>query len=330
MANKDDYYQILGVAKTANEDELKKAYRKLAMKYHPDKNPGDKKAEDMFKRVSEAYDVLRDPQKRSLYDQFGNVDPRMAGGFGGSKDNPFKNAGFDQNFRGFHDFYQERTTESFQDLFSEIFGDMFGGASPRRQRGTDLKYTIHINFEEAARGTKKTISFMRKRGGKDDTAKLEISIPAGVKDGQRLKLAHEGDGGSSPSEAGDLYVVVNVREHPLFKRNGNDIYFDLPISFTQATLGANLSVPTLTGSAQITIPAGTASGKNLRLKGKGFPSVSGGTSGDLYIKVLIDAPASVSSKAKSLLLELEKELPKGHLQESFSQTLEQLKRETRS
>ncbi|MCB0347780.1 MAG: DnaJ domain-containing protein [Bdellovibrionales bacterium] len=323
---KDDYYKVLGVSKSATDDDLKKAYRKLAMKYHPDKNPGDKSAEDMFKKVSEAYDVLRDPERRKLYDQFGHSDPRASGARG----NPFKGAGFDQNFQGFHDFYQERTAESFQDMFQEMFGDIFGGGKPRKQRGSDLKYTIHVGFEEAARGCKKTISFIRRRGGKEDAAKLEITIPSGVKDGQRLKLAREGDGGASGGEPGDLYVVVSIREHPLFRRSGNDIYYDLPISIVQAIMGATISIPTLTGSAQISIPPGTPSGKNLRLKGKGFTPVSGGQTGDLYIKVLIDAPSSIGSKAKSLLLELEKELPRGSLQEKFTQTLEQLKRETKS
>lgn len=321
---KEDYYKVLDVSKSASADDLKKAYRKLAIKFHPDKNPGDKSAEDMFKKVSEAYDVLRDPEKRKLYDQFGHADPRAAG----AKGNPFRGSGVDQNFNGFHDFYQERTAESFQDLFQEMFGDMFAGGNPRKQRGSDLKYTIHVGFEEAGRGCKKTISFIRRRGGKEDSAKLEITIPSGVKDGQRLKLAQEGDSGTNGGEAGDLYVVVSIREHPLFKRNGNDVYYDLPISIVQAVLGATISIPTLTGNAQISIPPGTPSGKNLRLKGKGFSSVSGSQTGDLYIKVLIDAPAGISSKAKSLLLELEKVLPKGGLQEKFVQTLENLKRET--
>tara|TARA_B100001248_G_scaffold262718_2_gene261496 strand:- start:42907 stop:43872 length:966 start_codon:yes stop_codon:yes gene_type:complete len=319
---KEDYYKILGVDRSASADELKKAYRKLAMQYHPDKNPDDPNAESMFKKVSEAYDVLRDPEKRRLYDQYGHTNPQ-AQGFQG--DNPFKNAGFGQDFQGFHDFYQQKSTESFQDLFREMFGDMFGQRGPRRQRGADLRYTIHISFEEAALGSSKTISFMRRRGQREEPAKLEVQIPAGVKNGQRLKLSGEGDSGLHGGSAGDLYVVVQIKDHPLFRRNGYDIYYDLPISYRQACLGAEIEVPTLTGTAKITIPKGTTSGRNLRLKGKGFPRIHGNNAGDLYIKVLVDVPEKLSTKAKELLKSLDEELGTGPNQKKFLELTQKFK-----
>lgn len=321
---KEDYYKVLGVSKSASEAELKKAYRKLAMQYHPDKNPNDKEAESKFKQVSEAYDVLRDPKKRQMYDQFGHSDPRAQGGFSGG--NPFQGSGFDKNFSGFGNFYEEKTTESFQDLFKEMFGDMFSSRGPKKQAGADLRYTIHISFEESSLGCKKTISFMRRRGNKEESAKLEVSIPAGVKDGQRLKLSNEGDSGLNGGKNGDLYVVVQVRTHSLFKREGDDVYYDLPISYAQASLGTSIEVPTLTGSAQITIPPGTSSGKNLRLKGKGFQSLNKKNPGDMYIKVLIDVPKKISSKAKKLIEELNDELGLGPLQEEFENIKKQLKK----
>jgi molecular chaperone DnaJ len=290
---KRDYYEVLGVSKNASADELKKAYRKLALQYHPDKNPDDKAAEDKFKEVSEAYDVLRDPEKKAAYDQFGGQDPAQA--FGG--------AGFARNYRG-------RSTESFQDLFNEIFGDMFSGARSRKPRGTDLKYNLHISLEEVITGTKRTISFVRRKASGEESAKLEVSIPAGVKNGQRLKVRGEGDQvpGGTP---GDLYVVVNIQKHELFQVEGLDLYYDLPISIKQAILGDKIKVPTPTGWAQIQIPPGTSSGVNLRLKSKGIPSLGNGNSGNLYIRVLIDVPNSIDDESKALLEKLDKKLGDG-------------------
>ncbi len=329
--SKRDYYDILNVQRNASEDELKKAYRKLALKYHPDKNPGDKSAEEKFKEVSEAYDVLRDPKKRQTYDQFGHFGQQAgAGDFGGFSD-AFKNFGGAQGEPG--GFYQSRSTEGFQDLFSEIFGDIFGssaGAGARTQRpkrGADLRYTVHVSLEEASLGASKTISFMRFRGSKEEAAKLEVKIPAGVKDGQRLKLTGEGDAGPNNGPNGDLYVIVNIRDHHFFKRKGSDIYFELPISFKQACLGDRVVVPTLTGTAQIQIPPGTSSGKSLRLKGKGLPNRNAYGTGDLYVKVRVDVPKNLSRKAKAIVEELDKELGVSESLIEFQSQMDRLKKE---
>ena len=281
-----NYYEILGVPRDADEEQLKKAYRKLAMKFHPDKNPDDPTAEEKFKEVGEAYDVLRNPEKRASYDYFGS-----------SGTNP----GFQNNF---HKQYQERTTESFQDLFTEIFGDIFSGKKSRKSKGQDLRYNLHISLEEVASGLSKTIRFLRKRDGKEQTTKIEVAIPAGVKSGQRLKVRGEGDSdpGGTP---GDLYVVVQIQKHELFQLDGLDIYYDLPISYKQAVLGDVLKVPTLTGAAQVQIPAGTTSGVNLRLKNKGMPSLDGKSNGNLYIRLLIDVPEKVDKNTKKLLENLD-------------------------
>lgn len=287
---KRDYYEILGVSKSASADDLKKAYRKLAMKYHPDKNPDDKVAEEKFKEVSEAYDILRDSEKRAAYDQFGHSGP-----------SPFKNQGFGGNP------YNSRSTEGFQDLFHEIFGDIFSGGRRAKPRGTDLKYNLHISLEEVIQGSKRTISFMRKRGANEESAKLEISVPAGVKEGQRLKIRGEGDA-SGNTNPGDLYVVINIQKHDLFQIDGNDLYYELPITIKQALLGEKLKVPTPTGWAQIQIPPGTGSGVNLRLKGKGLPSLNNKTAGNLYIRLLIDVPKKIDSDTKKMIEKLDKQL----------------------
>lgn len=299
-----NYYEILGVPKDADEAQLKKAYRKLALQFHPDKNPDDPSAEEKFKEVSEAYDVLRDPEKRASYDYFGK-----------SGTNP----GFKSSF---HQEYQERTTESFQNLFTEIFGDIFSKSS-RKAKGTDLRYNLHISIEEVASGVKKTIRFMRRRNGKEETTKLEVAVPAGVKSGQRLKLRGEGDSGPG-GQAGDLYVVIQIQKHDLFQLDGLDIYYDLPISFKQAVLGDTLKVPTLTGAAQVQVPSGTSSGVNLRLKGKGMPSLDGKSSGNLYIRLLIDVPTVVDKDTKKLLEKLDNQVKETPAIKRYKQILKGL------
>lgn len=313
---KRDYYEVLGVPRSASADEIKKAFRKLAMKYHPDKNPGDKAAEDKFKEVNEAYEVLSDQQKKQNYDQFGHfgAQGQGAGGFGGFRPgaNPFE--GFGQGGGGFGGFSgQQGGPENFQDIFGDIFSDFFsgrarpGGAGPRgtgggRARGADLRYTLNISFEEAATGTEKMISFIRQRSGKEETARLSITVPAGVKSGQRLKLRGEGDASPSGGAIGDLYVIVNIQEHPLFKRVENDIHLDLPLSFTDAVIGTTAEIPTLTGKASLKIPPGTPSGQVFRLKGKGFSSVgNGGGSGDMLVRVIIDVPRELTDEQRDLL-----------------------------
>lgn len=313
MAVKSDYYTLLGVARTATADEIKKAYRKLAMKYHPDKNPGDKASEDKFKDVSEAYEVLSDAKTRKAYDQFGHAGAQSGGpaagyyqrGPGGPGQDPF-GGGFDYSqFRG----GQHYSSDSAYDLFNDLFGDVFGGAAgarrgPVRSRGSDLKYNLQISFEDAARGLEKQIRFLRDRGGREEQAHLAVSIPAGVKPGQRLKLRGEGDSGSNGGEAGDLYVVVSIAEHPLFKRVENDITMDLPINFVEAILGTEVEVPTLVGRATVKVPAGTHPGQTFRLRGKGFPELNGKASGDLLLKVVVDVPKSLTDEQKATIRQL--------------------------
>ena len=305
---KRDYYEILGVPRSASPDELKKAFRKLAMQFHPDKNPGDKKAEERFKELNEAYEILSDATKRQSYDQFGHMGAQ--GGFKPGA-NPFE--GFTRGGPGGFENYGFNTggNENFQDIFCDIFGGFFsgrgarpGGPGPRpgaRGRGADLRYTLNISFEEAAAGTEKTISFIRQRGGKEEAAKLAITVPAGVKGGQRLKLRGEGDAPVGTGTTGDLYVIINIQDHALFKRVDNDVHMDLPITFQEAVAGTTVDIPTLTGKASLKIPAGTPSGQIFRLKSKGFASVGGPGAGDMLVRVVIDVPRELNDEQRELL-----------------------------
>ncbi len=319
MANKD-YYSVLGVTRQASADELKKAFRKLALKYHPDKNPGDKSAEDRFKEVTEAYDVLSDPKKRQMYDQFGHASYQKGPQQGGP-------------FRGDFDFGGQRyDPRQAEDIFSDFFGDFFGAeTSPgggrrgaRETRGADLRYTLTITLEEAATGTEKRISFVRQRGGRDDAAKLSITIPAGVKSGQRLKLRGEGDGPHGPGKPGDLYVIVGFQDHPLFKRKDNDVLLELPISFVDALLGTHVEVPTLTGKASLNVPAGTHPGQIFRLKGKGFPDIGGYAPGDMLVKMVVDVPNNVNDEDRQLLEGLRKSANNSPLVSEFREKMKRL------
>lgn len=300
---KRDYYDILGIDRSASADEIKKAYRKLAMKYHPDKNPGDKAAEDKFKDVSEAYEVLSDAKSRTAYDQFGHAGPGNPNGpqSGFYTQDPF--AGFDYSgFRGGHSY----TTESAYDLFDDIFGDILGakGRGPTRARGSDLKYNLQLELEDAFRGCQREIRFVRNRGGKDDTSRLSVNIPPGVKDGQRLKLRGEGDGGLHGGVAGDLYVVINYVPHSLFRRHGLDCHMDLPLSFVDAILGTEVDVPTLSGRAKVKVPMNTHPGQVFRLRGKGFPELNGNAVGDMLLRVVIDTPKELSPKQMEMVRSL--------------------------
>jgi molecular chaperone DnaJ len=327
---KKDYYATLGVSRSAGADEIKKAYRKLAMKYHPDKNPGDKKAEESFKEITEAYEILSDSKKREMYDQFGfaGAGAGYAGaGAGGGGGNPFGGG-----FGGFGSGggFQQGNAEDFQDIFGDIFGDVFGGRGgfrgARKQRGADLRYTLNVSFEESALGGEKTISFLRQRNGKEDSARLSVKIPAGVKQGQRLKLAGEGDGGPNGGAAGDLYVIINVQDHPLFTREDDDVLIDVPVNYVDAILGSEVEIPTLTGRVALKIPPGTHSGQIFRLKGKGFPKVGGFGAGDMRIRALVDTPANLSGKQKDLLQELAKTAEETPLVKSFKEKMTQLMR----
>ncbi len=348
--NKADYYELLEVGRTAGEDELKKAYRKAAMRYHPDRNPGDKAAEEKFKELSEAYQVLSDPEKRAQYDRFGHAafdQTRGAGGFSGG--------GFE--FSG-----------NFEDIFSDLFGDIFGGGRgggrQRARRGEDLSYNMEISFEEAAFGTEKTISIPRsvtcdtcqgKRtkagtvpktcttcrgsgqvrfqqgfftvartchqcGGQGSvigdpcdtcrgtgvgrkTANLQVKIPAGVDGGSRLKLRGEGETPPAGGVPGDLYIMLQVKEHPLFKRQDSTVICDMPISFSQAALGTEMEVPTLEGKIKLKIPAGTQSGNVFRLRSKGIVSLNTGGRGDQLVRVTVEIPRTLTTRQRELLEE---------------------------
>jgi molecular chaperone DnaJ len=304
--SKKDYYSLLNVPRSATAEEIKKAYRKLAMQYHPDKNPGDKKAEDKFKEFSEAYEVLSDPKKREMYDQFGHAGAQ--GGFGGAG-----GAGGFGGYSGGGGQGQDPFQDIFGDVFSEIFGARghgpgagTGGPRRRQSKGSDLRYTLNITFEESALGAEKVISFVRQRGGKDETAKLSVNVPAGVKEDQRLKLASEGDTSPSGGSPGDLYVIIKIQDHPLFKRQDSDIIIDLPVTYTDAILGTSVEIPTLTGKAMIRIPPGTHTGQTFRLKGKGFPKIGGFGSGDMLVRLIVDTPEKISARQKELLEELSK------------------------
>jgi DnaJ-class molecular chaperone with C-terminal Zn finger domain len=328
--SKKDFYSLLNVARSASADDIKKSYRKLAMQFHPDKNPGDKKAEEKFKEITEAYETLSDPKKREMYDQFGHAGAQGFGGAGG----PFGGGAGPGGFGGFGGSGAGGNADAFQDIFGDVFGDIFGGAGPRsgagprprrQAKGADLRYTLNISFEESALGAEKVISFMRQRGGKEESAKLSVNIPAGVKEGQRLKLSNEGDTPSGGA-AGDLYVIINVQDHAIFKRAENDVTLDLPITYTDAILGTNIEVPTLTGKAMIRIPAGTHSGQTFRLKGKGFSKVGGFGSGDMLVKILVDTPANLSGRQKELIEELAKAGETTPLVKSFQEKVSNLMR----
>ncbi|MFQ5681768.1 MAG: molecular chaperone DnaJ [Candidatus Binatia bacterium] len=345
MNGKRDYYQTLGIDRNASAETIKKAYRKLALKYHPDRNPGDKQAEEKFKEVSEAYQVITDPEKRARYDQFGHA----AFGEGGP-------------FRGGFDF-----TSGFEDIFGDIFGEFFGqGTTGRRSRtrGEDLRYNLELSFEDAVFGTEKKIKIPRQgpceichgSGSKPGSAArtcptcrgkgqvnfqqgffmvsrtcnqcrgqgqlisdpckscsgagrtrklhtLNVRVPPGIDGGSRLKLRGEGENGASGGPAGDLYVVIQVKPHPLFIRDGVDIICDVPISFVQATLGSEIDVPTLQGKVKMKIPPGTQSGRILRLRGKGVRDVQGYHYGDQLVRVVLETPTHLTHKQKELLKE---------------------------
>ncbi|MCA1792338.1 MAG: molecular chaperone DnaJ [Desulfotignum sp.] len=350
MTEKRDYYEILGVARDADKTILKKAYRKLAIQYHPDKNPDDKQAEDRFKEASEAYEVLTNDNKRHIYDQFGHQGLEGAGHSGPS--------GFEDIFSSFGDI--------FEDFFG--FGGARGGRGTRVQRGSDLRYNMSIDFMEAAFGTEKTISipkltmcdecggngcrpgtqaqtcahchgsgqfiqnqgffkvkttcpYCKGRGGVisdpcpkcvgagrvEVSRKVQVKIPAGVDVGSKLRLTGEGEASPSPDgPAGDLYVVINVKPHKFFQRDGSDIICAIDISFAQAALGDEITVPTLVGEEKFTIPKGTQFGDSFRLRGEGIASLRSGRRGDQIIKVVIKTPTKLTGKQKELLKQFDK------------------------
>jgi len=357
MATKRDFYEVLGVPKNASDDEIKKSYRKLAMKFHPDRNQGDASAEVKFKEAKEAYEMLSDAEKRAAYDQFGHagVDPNMRG--------PGAGAG---GFGGFG--------ESFGDIFGDIFGQTRRQQSGGRQvfRGNDLSYAMEVSLEEAAAGKESEIripSFdecdtchgtgakagtspktcgtcqgqgvvqMRQgffsvqqncphcRGtgkiitdpctpchgqGKIKRQKtLEIKIPAGIDDGMRIRSTGNGEPGTNGGPPGDLYIEIRIKKHDVFQRDGDDLHCAVPISFTTAALGGEISVPTLSGEAAIDLPEGTQTGKQFRLRGKGIKGVRSSFPGDLYCHITVETPVKLTEHQRKLLKELDESLKKG-------------------
>lgn len=357
LAEKRDYYEVLGVSKGASEDEIKKAFRKMSKKYHPDLNPNNKEAEEKFKEVNEAYQVLSDPEKKSKYDQFGHagVDPNFGAGGGG-----FNGGGFD-----------------FGDIFGDFFGGGFGGfgGGQRRngpKRGADIRKIIDLTFEEAAFGCHREMSIQAQEkcetcggsGAKKGTTaqtcqhchgtgqirtqqrtvlgymtnvttcphchgegkivkdpcpdcrgtgkvrkskKIEVDIPAGIDDGQTIQLSGKGEAGDKGGPNGDLLLTIRVHPHQMFKREGTNVFIDMPISFVQAALGATVQVPTLDGPVELKIPEGTQTGSKFRMKGRGIPSIRSKVRGDQYVTVNVEVPRNLNSKQKELLREFEED-----------------------
>lgn len=346
---KRDYYEVLSVSRTAGDQEIKSSYRKLAMQYHPDRNPGNADAEEKFKEATEAYSVLIDSEKRARYDQFGHAGVGNGAGFGG----------FDPaNFTDLSDI--------FGDIFSDLFGVNTGGRRGSRvQRGGDARADLTLTFEEAAFGKKTQVKVRRYEGceqchgtgaapGKGATTcttcggrgqvryqqgffsigrtcptcmgsgrviadpcgkckgearvmrerTIDVTVPAGVEDGTRIRYGEQGDAGSSGGPAGDLYIVLHVKPHSFFEREGKDLYCSVPISFPQAALGAEIMIPTLEGEHKLKVPEGTQSGTIFRIRGKGVPSVRGSGRGDLHVQVKVHTPAKLTKRQKELLEEL--------------------------
>lgn len=289
--NSKDYYQVLGLKKDATAEEIKKAYRKLAVKYHPDKNQGNKEAEEKFKEINEAYAVLSDPQKKSQYDQFGST-------------------GFHQRysqediFRGFDvgDIFKDMGFGT-DDIFSRIFGGGFQQDTryrARRQRGRDFSMELPLTFREAVMGGEKRVSYLR------DGVKEEISvkIPAGIENEARLRVQGKGESGYNNGQPGDLYLTIKVGEDPVFTREGDDIIVERTIRVTEAALGTALDVPTLDGSRRIKVPAGIQPGTKIRLKGFGSARMGKSSKGDLFVRINVQIPEHLSAAQKKLMEEL--------------------------
>lgn len=354
--SKRDYYEVLGVGRAASDAEIKSAYRKQAMTYHPDRNPGDRSAEDRFKEAAEAYAVLADPNKRNLYDRFGHQGVSTAAGSGGFDPSIFADFG------------------DFADVLGSMFGfgDLFGGR--RRggpQRGADLRYDLEIAFEEAAHGADTTIQIPRQEtcetckgtGAAPGTApttcpqcrgqgqvriqqgfftvahtcpqcrgvgriiakpctacrgegrvtherKITVKIPPGIDSGQQLRLQNEGEAGVGGGPSGHLYVVIHVHEHEFFKRDGNNLYCEMPVNFTTVALGGEIQVPTLNGTESVRVPEGTQSATTVRMRGKGLPDVSGRGRGDLFVTLQVQTPKKLTKEQRHLIEQLAKVLPK--------------------
>jgi curved DNA-binding protein len=292
-----DPYAILGVARDADADAIKKAYRKLAQKYHPDRNPDDASAEDRFKQVSQAYSVLSDPERRASYDEFGavaldpNFDAEQARRFGGFRQGGGGFGGFDPGDMG---------TGGLGSLFENLFGGGgHGPQTPRPRAGANLESDFELDFLEAARGSSRRITVNRPQpDGSSRTDTLTVQIPAGIADGGRIRLSGKGSRGTHGGPAGNLYVTVRVRSHPVFRREGQDLHMDVAVSVSEAILGADIEIPTLDGRVTLHVPPETDSGARLRLKSKGFPPAGSKAAGDLYVTVLIRVPKDLNDAQK--------------------------------
>ncbi|MDD3168109.1 MAG: DnaJ C-terminal domain-containing protein [Eubacteriales bacterium] len=305
MAEKQDFYEVLGLKKEASSDQIKKAFRKKAMQYHPDKNPGDKKAEEKFKEVNEAYGILSDAEKRDKYDKFGfaGIDPNAAFSGGRDQGQGFGNQGgphyrtYDNyNEAGFD--FQSFSGSEFESIFGNLFGGGFGSAQakPQPRKGADLLTDITITFEEAAFGTKKRV----KVNGKT----ISITIPEGIDNGSKISLKGQGQPGVNGGGSGDLIVAIKVKPHSRFTRKGADLYIDMPVTVTQAALGTSIIVPTLRDKVSYKVPAGTQPDTLFRLKGKGIKDLKSKKSGDLYVRILVKIPTNLTEQQRDLLEKL--------------------------
>ncbi|HPM69614.1 MAG TPA: DnaJ C-terminal domain-containing protein [Smithellaceae bacterium] len=315
----EDYYQILGVDKKASVDEIKKAYRKLAVKWHPDKNPNNKAAEEKFKKISEAYAVLSDSQKRQQYDTFGSADQFRQQY---SQEDIFR--GFDLNeilrSFGFGGARGGRTTfrtsrrggggfQEYEDPFADLFGSMGGGGAGRQyanvpQKGQDAEYNLLISLEESVLGAEKKISFQIENRVED----INVKIPPGISTGKKLRLPGKGLSGYNGGPNGDLYLNINVLSHPIFTRDGNDLYIEKTIKFTQAVLGTTIDVPIIDGSVKrIKISPGTQNNTKIRMKGYGIPNFKSSSKGDQYVKITIEVPKKLSDRQAKLVRQLAEE-----------------------
>jgi len=305
-----DYYKVLGVEKTASDDEIKKNYKKLAFKYHPDKNPDDAKAEERFKEISEAYAVLSDKNKRAQYDQFGSSGFHQRY----SQEDIFKGANM-------NDIFREMGFSGGGDIFGQMFGgggrgrqqssfrmdDLFGGGgfggSARAPRGQDLSLELTINFMDAFNGCEKTVEYVH--GGEKQGVK--VKVPAGISSGQKLRLAGKGTAGPGGSQSGDMFFTIKVADHPVFKRDGNDIVIEQEIKISDAVFGTSLEMSTPHGNRKVKIPAGIQSGTKLRLKGMGMPHVGKKAAGHAYVRVSVATPKNLNAAQKKLFKQLGKE-----------------------
>lgn len=298
-----DYYKLLGVDRNAKAEDISKAYKKLARKYHPDLNPNDKKAEDKFKEINEAYEVLKDPEKRKLYDQLGpdwQHGQQFSGqGQGGGAD--FGNVRFDMGGSDFSDFFENLFGARGESGFGGSFGGgSFGGSQRRPRRGRDVEAELSLSLEEALRGGKRQMTLQMADGPRT----LEVNIPAGIRDGAKLRLSGQGDPSRSGGAAGDLFLRIHYEPHPRYRIDGDNLHTQIQIAPWEAALGARVEVPTLDGAVELKIPEGTSSGKKFRLRGKGMGSPS--ARGDLLVEVMIVVPREITDEERGLWEKLAK------------------------